>query len=156
MALARICSYISLLILLSSSSHCGALGPMEQANVNRGRNEDVLLYLDLSKSLTQPVESIPGAGESARFVEVEVASVVNPGKHSLTFEVVYQPAASSDKIQLGTFSLFPADQPGKFIVPTQGKVRSQGSIILSLKTPDKVDVKESISAGVRKIQFVSR
>jgi hypothetical protein len=156
MAFTRVCGYVFLLLVLSSTSHCRTLGPVEQANTSGGKSEDALIYLDLAKPFTQTVESTPGALDSARFVQVEVVSVVNPGKHSLTFDVHYQPTTTAEKIQLGSFSLFPADQPGRFIVPLQGKVKSQGSIVLSLKTPDKVDVKDSIRAGVRKMQFVNR
>jgi hypothetical protein len=78
---------------------------------------------------------------------------VNPKKYALTFEVHYQPNPS-EKVYLGSFSLYPSDNPGKFIVATQGKVKNQGVIVLTMVTPDKVETGDQVKVGVRKIRFL--
>jgi hypothetical protein len=36
---------------------------------------------------------------------------------------------------LGTFALYPVDHPGHFIVPTKGRVRAGGSLVVSMAVP---------------------
>jgi hypothetical protein len=68
-----------------------------------------------------------------KFVEVKLGKIVNPSRSALTFKVHYQ----NDQRQtyLGSFSPFPADQPGTFLVATQGQVNNGGAIVLTLVTP---------------------
>jgi hypothetical protein len=68
----------------------------------------------------------------------------------LSFEVYYQPAGG-EKIRLGTFSLYPADNPGKFIVPTQGHVNREGSIIVSVLVTDSVASGVPLRVGIGRI-----
>ncbi len=84
------------------------------------------------------------AGE--RFVRVEIIEVINPGLVPLAFEVHYRPPAG-EAIQLGGFALFPPDQPGRFIVPTQGRLRGEGEILLLLEPLP--DTPEARSVRVR-------
>jgi hypothetical protein len=81
--------------------------------------------------LTAPVPSAP---ESARrkFVVVQIAKVENPREVPLTFAVSFRPAAGHEQT-LGTFSLYPADHPGRFLVATQGKVAPGGAIALRIE-----------------------
>ncbi|HSS21395.1 MAG TPA: hypothetical protein VLL54_15070 [Pyrinomonadaceae bacterium] len=154
---------VCLLLALSVSTHCGASnittnsnGSLANNNASPAKSDEVLNYLDLKNSiLTQEVEPGRQEVERAKFVRVEVVEVVNPGKHSLKFEVRYQPSSSNEKIYLGSFSLFPADNPGKFIVATQGKIKADGKILLSLVTPDKVDATDPLRVGIKKIEFVA-
>ena len=71
---------------------------------------------------------------SAKFVEVEVTQVANPAHAAISFSVVYQSA--TETLTLGTFSLYPADHPGTFIVPTQGKIEAPGAIRVTMENPD--------------------
>ena len=113
---------------------------------------DTLFYLDFRKpSVTQPVGR--GGPEGSKFVQVEVTEVLNPQKYPLTFEVRYQ-SKDNAKTYLGSFSLYPADKPGKFIVATQGKVKDEGAIILSLVVPAEVDTKDTIKVTVKKMNFL--
>ncbi|MEP7345070.1 MAG: hypothetical protein ABI877_07380 [Gemmatimonadaceae bacterium] len=115
---------------------------------------DTLNYLDLSKpSLRQALDPKETGHERYRFVQVEVIQVTNPQKHPLTFEVRYEPANGAAS-SLGSFSLYPADNPGKFIVATQGKLRDEGVIVLSLVTPDKIDGRDSIRVAVGRVKFL--
>jgi len=154
-------SSVCLIFVLCVSSNCGTLEFVRNsnansiegnANANTMKSDDTLYYLDLIRpSITQPIE--PAAVAGAKFVQVEVAEVVNPKKYALTFEVRYQPNAN-EKVYLGSFSLFPADNPGKFIVATQGKVKGEGAILLSMVVPDKVSAGDQVKVGVKKIRFL--
>lgn len=108
-------------------------------------------YMDLkNRTISQELADEPRAPENYKFVEVDVVEVVNPKKHSLRFDVHYQDTGG-EKVLLGSFSLFPADNPGKFIVSTQGKLRKKGTLLLSLVPPDDVDKSDEVRAGVRKL-----
>src|SRR5579862_8602594 len=73
--------------------------------------------LDLANTThEQPVDPAGAKPGDTKFVEVEIAQVVNPGAAGLSFEVFFEPAGAPRRF-LGTFSLFPADRPGTFIVP---------------------------------------
>jgi len=114
-----------------------------------GEKADSLYYLDLNKpSIEQAVAATTVANEVPKFVEVEVTQVTNPRKHPLTFEVRYR-STGSEPTYLGSFSLYPSDNPGKFLVATQGKVKGAGAIILSLITPDKTDRTDVIKVAVK-------
>lgn len=112
---------------------------------------EVLYHLDAHKTtIVQPVEPKDIPIEGCKFVQVEVTKVVNPKMHSLTFEVSYQPEGDV-KTYLGSFSPFPADNPGQFIVATQGKVKNRGAIILSLVIPDKIDAGDTVQVTVKRM-----
>lgn len=154
-------SCLSLILILCASSNCGALEfgrnrnvdpSSSETNRNASNGNDTLFYLELSNpSITQPLK--PDEGPGAKFVQVEVTEVVNPNKYPLSFEVRYQTGGGT-KIYLGSFSLYPADHPGKFIVATQGKVKDEGAIILTMVVSDKVDSRDSIKVGVKKIRLL--
>lgn len=113
-------------------------------------NYDTLYSFDITKkSVIQSYD--PGTmGAFCKFLQVEVSKVINPKKHSVTFELHYQ-TDSAEKIFLGSFGLYPSDNPGKFIVPTGGKVNQQGSIILSLILPAEVSSRDTLNISVKKI-----
>lgn len=116
---------------------------------------ETLYYLDINKpGIVQPLDSRNmDQGRSYKFVQVEVANVVNPKKYPLTFQVHYQ-LNSDVKTYLGSFSLYPADNPGKFIVATQGKLKNEGAIVLSLVIPPDVEAGDTIKVGVKKIKLL--
>jgi len=115
-----------------------------------------LSYLNADKpTLSQPIELDDKVEEGCKFVEVEVAEVRNPQKYTATFRVEYQ-IKPNEKISLGSFSLYPSDNPGKFIVPTQGRLRNEGAIVLSLIIPDNFGSGDVLSVGVRKIKFLKQ
>ena len=121
--------------------------------LNQNKSNDETRHLDLDKpEIEQAIE--PSDPVNAKFVQVEVAEVTNPQNRPARFEVFYQPK-HGDKILLGSFSLYPPNNPGKFIVPTQGKVKSEGKLILSLAKPDGVAAGDQVRIGVKKLKFVS-
>src|SRR5262249_33953493 len=115
---------------------------------------DALYHLDQNKtSIVQRIESKDRLDEGCKFVQVEVVKVVNPKRYALTFKVRYR-SSEGNETPLGSFSLYPADNPGKFIVPAQGKVRNQGAIVLSMVIEDKMDPKDTIEVAVKRITFL--
>jgi hypothetical protein len=161
MTLHQVFCCVSLLTLFSTASSCGKVDLVSNGNGNRATraeagspSDKILYYLDLDKpTILQAIDPAEKPHEAYKFVQVEVAEVTNPKKHPLSFEVRYQPKGS-EEILLGTFSLYPPDNPGKFIVPTQGKLRDEGTIVLSLATLDVANNRDPIRVGVKKIKFL--
>jgi hypothetical protein len=124
-------------------------------SVTKSNDNETLYYLDINKpSIVQPLDPRHmEQGRAYKFVQVEVAKVVNPKKYPLTFQVYYQ-LSSDVKTYLGSFSLYPADNPGKFIVATQGKLKNEGAIVLSLVIPDNVDTGDTVKVAVKKIKLL--
>ncbi|HEX5409853.1 MAG TPA: hypothetical protein VFW89_08800 [Gemmatimonadaceae bacterium] len=59
-------------------------------------------------------------------------------------------------VNFGTFSLFPPDNPGTFIIATQSKLRGGGAIVLSLQRPEVVAPSDTVRIILRPIEFVNR
>jgi hypothetical protein len=113
-----------------------------------------LYHLDAQKpTLVQAIEPADRARDS-KFVQVEVVEVKNPKNLTATFKVEYQ-SKDKEKVFLGTFSLYPSDNPGRFIVPTQGKLRNEGAVVLTLVVPDEFKHGDVFSLAVKRMKFVS-
>jgi hypothetical protein len=66
-----------------------------------------------------------------KFVLVNIDSVINPNSIPLAFMLHYRKPGEKD-FYLGSFALYPPDNPGRFIVPTQGKLSEEGEIVLTM------------------------
>ena len=118
-------------------------------------NEEKIYFLDLDQpSIVQPIDSDQKTPEAAKFVKVEVVEIVNPGNLAVAFQVHYQ-TRSNEKIYLGSFGLYPNDNPGKFIVSTRGRLKNDGAIVLSLVKPEGVGAGDTIRVGVKRLQLVN-
>jgi hypothetical protein len=135
--------------------HVGS--PPQNANTSqKDKSDQAVFSLNLQNpEITQKILPDDGDPTKARFVQVEVIKITNPQKRPAEFEVRYQPIAG-EKILLGGFSLYPPDNPGKFIVPTQGKVKAEGTLILSLVKSDRVVAGDVVEVTVRPMKFVNR
>jgi hypothetical protein len=135
--------------------HVGS--PSQNANTSqKDKSDQAVFSLDLQNpEITQKIQPDDGDAAKGRFVQVEVIKVRNPQKRPAEFQVHYQPNPS-EKILLGGFSLYPPDNPGKFIVPTQGKVKAEGTLILSLVKSDRVVAGDVVEVTVRPMKFVNR
>ncbi len=91
---------------------------------------------------------------SARFVRVDIADVLNPELRALVFDVAYRPD-QGHAIHLGTFSLYPSDHPGRFIVPTQSQVRAGGSIVVTMTVLDPARADRPLRVCVRSVTLVA-
>ena len=106
-----------------------------------------------SPSVRIPVESLPRASGDA-FVAVEIREVVNPRRVPLTFEVGFQPAQGG-LVRLGEFSLFPPDNPGRFIVATQGRIQDDGVIVVAMAEGDRAAAAE-VRVGIAGVTLTDR
>ena len=143
------------MIILGSSCSGNVLKLTNNSDEKPATADVSLSYLDAGKpTLVQPINATDKAA-NADFVQVEVVEVQNPKRYAATFRVDYQ-TKTNEKIFLGTFSLYPSDGPGKFIVPTRGQLKDEGAIVLSLLIPDDFKSGDVLRAGVRKIRFVKK
>jgi hypothetical protein len=143
-------------LLLSGGGGC------EQAKREGGRSappaasvsETALRTIDgETPAIAVPIDARAQASDRG-FVAVEVREVVNPRRVPLTFEVRFQPAGG-DAVRLGEFSLFPADNPGRFIVATQGRIRGPGSIVVSLAEGDRAAARD-VRIGISEVALADR
>jgi hypothetical protein len=135
-----------------------------------GASTAPMQYLDLAHpSLNWTVGSSQGAAgrpgtsggvpeasgdPSARFVRVDIAEVLNPEVRGLVFDVAYRPDQGPE-INLGSFSLYPSDRPGRFIVPTQSHVKAGGSIVVTMTVLDAAKVDQRLRVCVRSVALIS-
>jgi len=154
----RVGPAVCLLAFAVSSCAGTALNVGMPQNANTANQNDksdqTVFSLDLhNPEITQKI--VPGNGDptTARFVQVEIVKVTNPQKRPAEFRVHYQPN-EGEKILLGGFSLYPPDNPGKFIVPTQGKVKAEGRLILSLVKSDQVVAGDVIKVEIHSMKFI--
>src|SRR5258706_5696023 len=150
----RIRFVVCFIVILCTSCNGRVLELANNAEPTGPNDTETVYYLDSTKpNIVQAIESRDRIQEGCKFVQVEVTRLQNPKKYTLTFKVFYQPT-SGEKIYLGSFSPYPADHPGKFIVATQGKLRNEGAIVLSLIIPDDFDSRDTIKVGIKRIKFL--
>jgi hypothetical protein len=107
-----------------------------------------LQVIDLAHpSFTQRVDLTQGDPAVSDFVQIRIVQVINPQHIGVLFEVAFL-ADDGSRARLGSFSLFPPDNPGQFIVATQHRVRSAGSIVVSLHTAQPVDASTPLTIGI--------
>ena len=142
-----------------TSLHVGTPQNANSATSNSSSNQNdksdqAVHSLDLhNPEITQKILPDDGDPATARFVQVEVVKVTNPQKRPAEFQVHYQPN-EGERILLGAFSLYPPDNPGKFIVPTQGKVKAEGQLILTLVKSNQVVAGDVLEVNIRPMKFV--
>jgi hypothetical protein len=102
-------------------------------------------------SPSKPFVSIPASSldrsTGDRFVLVELVEIHNPERFSLSFKVYFQPP-EADRIYLGSFAPFPADQPGRFIVSTRGLIRDEGKVLVYLDLSDDKEIPAHVEVTV--------
>ncbi|HET6670230.1 MAG TPA: hypothetical protein VFH15_08350 [Pyrinomonadaceae bacterium] len=157
--LKNICCCLCLTIVSLTSCSSNTLNMVNRADTESVGNvsisdDEKLFYLDLNTpEIVQPLEASDWVVEKPKFVKVEVVEVVNPKRHPISFQVYYRSATAD--VYLGSFGLFPADNPGKFIVATQNKVKNDGAIVLALVRPANVGADDTVKVGVRRIKLVN-
>jgi hypothetical protein len=153
------CAYFLLFLATSCGTKAARVvdsGGAAASNHAGVESQDRLFYLDLNApTLVQPIEAQGEDVRESKFAQIEVVNVLNPKKYPVTVQVDYTPPNDA-RVHLGSFSLFPADHPGKFIVPTQGKVRQGGAIVLSLQRPEQASLSDTVRIAVARIRFVPR
>ena len=103
----------------------------------------------------QPIGPDVTAQKPPAFVQIEVTEVANPKRIPLSFVVDVEPRQGK-KTYLGTFSLFPADNPGKFIVASQGKLQAGGKLSVTLTPLQTVKGDEQVRVRLKPFSFLER
>jgi hypothetical protein len=113
------------------------------------------LYLGVPHTLglsSPPVaEAIPpdlAEPQRKKFVQIEITHIHNPNLIPIGFEVRYRREAGGE-ILLGSFSPFPPDNPGHFIVATGARLRSEGAILVSLMALREIAPSDEVRVELR-------
>lgn len=156
MKLYRFGSVLGAVLFAVVSCNCSASTSSSPLNQNQSKSKnDQSRSLDLDKSeIEQGVKLVEADLANAKFVQVDVVEVNNPRNLAVRFEVYFQPL-EGEKIMLGSFSLYPPNNPGQFIVATQGKVKGKGKLILSLVKPDQVAAGDVVQVKVNPLKLVA-
>jgi hypothetical protein len=101
----------------------------------------------------QAVELDQNTLQGRKFVQIEVTHVSNPRRIPLSFTVHFQPA-QGEAIYLGSFSLFPPDNPGKFIVSTRGELKTGGTVTVNLVPLGDVSGEPEIRVQLKRLSFL--
>lgn len=105
---------------------------------------------------TNNVAVIPVAemarSDNNHLVFIEVAAVENPRVLPLAFSVSF--LQNDNKINLGSFALFPGNNPGNFIVPTQGRVDTTGKIQIELNELSEYEGTEAVRVEIRNVKLI--
>lgn len=140
----------------SASEEVG--GSPESAPVSERVSEPVSdqrgsIVLDLeNRTVMQPIGSAVADPTNQKFVQIEITDVFNPKDIRISFDLHYRPD-DGEKTFLGSFSLYPPHNPGNFIVATGGKLRSEGSIELSMNVLDRVDATDEVRVTLKRMSF---
>ena len=150
---ARLGYGLCLIVVLCST--CDAkVQPLAGHSEDKRTENKTLYHLDVKKpTLVQAVEPTDRAQDS-KFVQVEVVEVKNPKNLVATFKVEYQ-TKDNQKVFLGTFTLYPSDNPGKFIVATKGQLRNEGAVVLTLVLPAELNSDDVLNVAVKRMAFLS-
>lgn len=126
---------VAVTLLLAVACGPAAGDPAGPPRARTQATEAHLQELDLGHpTFAAPVASLARRG-AGRFVVVDVTRVDNSARIGLVFTVSFRPDRGGD-VPLGTFSLYPGDHPGRFIVGTRGLVRPSGRIVVAMQATD--------------------
>ncbi len=107
--------------------------------------------LDLAdRTLVQSIDPDLEDAERQKFVEIEITDVVNPEGLRVSFELAYLPPEGEGRL-LGTFGLFPPDDPGEFLVATRGELRAGGSLELSMIVHDETGPDDELKVELKRL-----
>ena len=140
------------LVLFASASDGGEAG-MDKGSTSRSRKQDSLLLDLANREIVQPIGSELAEPARQKYVRVQITDVHNPRELRLTFEVRYR-LHGGKEVLLGTFALFPPDNPGNFIVATRGELRKEGAVVLSMKVLDEVEPGDEVRLAVKPLSFL--
>ena len=115
--------------------------------------DDSAYHLDLRAPSVHQDVGDDAAAAGAKLVAIDVFAVTNPDRLSLSFELRYQAGTGQEQL-IGTVSLYPSDNPGKFVVATGGRIRGRGVLVLTLVSPDSGTGRDAIRVSVRRLRFL--
>ena len=133
-------AYALLLVAAALSREAEATPPATAHVITEDRPELVIPVRCLHRD---------GAG---KFVRVDIARVTNPGEVPLAFQVYFQGDGAHRKY-VGSFALYPATRPGRFIVPSSGLSPAEGEIVLVLEPLPAGEASGAVEVWVRSVDW---
>jgi hypothetical protein len=147
------------LCLVCLAAKCGGSFESSSSNTSPANGvlvgqSDTVYHLDFDhRGLSQILDAAGAAAGRYKFVEIEVAHVTNPQMRALVFEVSYRPPGAAP-VHLGGFTLYPANNPGKFVVPLSSiHVEEQGAFLVSLSSPDVWTKGDSVKVAINSLRL---
>lgn len=109
--------------------------------------------MDLTnRTLTQRIGPELADPAAQKLVQIEIVALHNPERKRVSFEVHYEPD-DGERVLLGTFGLYPPDNPGKFLVATRGRLRREGAIVVSMQVLDEVEPDDELQVKLKRVSF---
>src|SRR5690606_19464377 len=90
-----------------------------------------------------------------KFLLFEIVKVINPRSIPLNFIVHYQ-KPGKEQLYLGSFALYPNNNPGRFIVATQRMIDGEGEVVLSLSPTEPEIQMESVRLLVGPVRLIDQ
>jgi hypothetical protein len=137
------------------SGGASAAVPKQLPDCNTQASADMQLMDIAHPQLVHHVDDANGGLAMIDFVQVCIVEVVNPQRIGLFFIVDFQPDGGKP-LRLGSFSPYPADHPGTFIVGTKRQLTSAGSIVLSLRTTAVRDPTAPLSVTIGAVTLIKK
>ena len=136
------CLFLSLVLIASCQVIAGGDPPAIKGVYLIDFSNDVLVIpvVDMERS------------DNNRLVFIEISEVENPQVLPLAFSVSF--FQNNKRINLGSFALYPGDNPGKFIVPTQGIVDKTGKIQIELITLSEYKGTEAVRVKIKSVKLI--
>jgi hypothetical protein len=149
-----LCTCVCMGLVVSGSARAAVSKPLPQCNTLA--SADMQMMDVAHPQLVHHVDDATGKLAMIDFVQVCVVEVINPQRIGVFFVVDFQPDGGKSLLHLGSFSLYPADHPGTFIVATKRQLTSAGSIVLSLRTTVARDPSAPLSVTVGAVTLIKR
>ena len=105
------------------------------------------IVLSQHQSMARLFGSSDLPSDSNHYLEFVVTDVQNPAKHTAIFNVISISSTGDENI-IGSFALFPPDNPGRFIVRLRDQTKMTTDIGLRLESTGLPCTKDAISARV--------
>ena len=111
------------------------------------------ILTDTKTRVRQSMADSGSSSDTAKFVQFEITELVNPGLKRISFKVYLDNETDQKPSLLGSFAPFPANNPGRFIVATQGKVDADSTIILSMQMLDEASEDAPLQITIEPFSF---
>ena len=148
----KIVSVAILLHFCMFTESCSGKNNRQSKDNSKMQNDTSLVRLNIHDSIySQVLSPLKESIKKTKFVKIQVVKVTNPELYPVSIEAYY--VQQGDEDFLGTFALYPPDNTGDFLIATQGKLKSEGEIILKLKIPQAAKETDTIDIKLKKISF---
>lgn len=111
--------------------------------------------LDYEQSILRYSAKDLDRSSGKKFLLFEIVEVINPRSIPLNFIVHYQ-KPGKEQLYLGSFALYPNNNPGRFIVATQRMIDGEGEVVLSLSPTEPEIQMESVRLLVGPVRLIDQ